>query len=252
MSWEPDFSISMEIPGLPGEPGEPTPEPDVIEPFEPEAPDEPFEPEVPTEPLRPVPPPDSEPEPEPAAGTKAKSEPKRDTAALVAAVHKRLVDGDSDEAIAEDLSLTPAQYRRVKAKMDEQAVDGFAGKTAEMQYVDYCMEQQKCLKELDDMATHFKSTRQFNAMVGAVRAKSQILGDIHKTGVQMGVIKQEASFDREVAGKRIQELSNAELREDIAKQLAGLKGIIDRFGDKPMVEAEPSPMADPGVKRVKQ
>lgn len=234
-----DFSISMELPNIPFEP-EPEPE------DEPEsgAPAEPI-PETPTKPIRPSPP---EPKPEPAA-----SRPKRDVAALVEVVRARLVDGDSDAAIAEDLDLTAAEYRRVKARMYEQAVDGLAGKTAEMQYVDYCMEQEKCLRELDDMAAHFKTTKQYNAMVGAVRAKSQILGDIHKTGVQMGVIKREPSYDREVAGVRISELNNAELRKGIADQLRSLKGIIDSFGDKPMAEVgAPSPMADPGVKRVKQ
>jgi hypothetical protein len=225
--WEPDFSISMEVPELPED----------------------------TVSLKPETVPEPEPEthpPEPAA-TKTPKRAKRDLTVLIAEVRRRLVGGDSDLAITEDLDLTAAEYRRVKAKMYAAAVDGFAGKTAEEQYVDYRLEQERCMAELDEMIKHFKSTKQYNAMVGAVRAKSQIMADIHKTGVRMGVIKQEASYDREVAGVRIAELSNKDLRETIAGELRGLKGIIERFGDKPMTEhSEPSPMADPSMKRVKQ
>lgn len=223
-----DFSISMEFPDI-----------DVGElcGLEPSLSD--LEPE-PTEP------------PEPAT-LPLSSKPKHEVEALVTEIRKRLVKGQNETSIIEEMELGRVEYRRLKARLYEQAVDGLAGKTAEQQYVDYCLEQERCVRELDDMVTHFKNSRQFNAMIGAVRAKSQILGDIHKIGVSMGVIKQEVSYDREVAGVRINDLENHELREAIANELKDLKSIIDRFGDQPITEVEePSPMADPTVKRVKQ
>jgi hypothetical protein len=219
-----------------------TPEPE-------EEPEPEFEPELEAEPV-------IEPEPEakptPASKTPLSKMRRRDVEALVDEVRRRLVEGDSDLAIAEDLSLARSEYRRIKGMMYEQAVDGFATKTAEEQYVDFCIEQEKCLRELDAMIKHFSTTKQHNAMVGAIRAKSQILSDIHRTGVKMGVVKQEASFDREVAGVRISELSNDELRSTIADELRNLKGVIDRFGEKKMIEIEePSKLSDPSIKRVK-
>lgn len=230
------FSISLDLDAVPTLPDSPEPEPEVERELEPE--------------------PEPEPEPEAAceapAARRSSARSKRDIAALVIEVRRRLVKGDGDLVIAEDLSLTPAEYRKVKAAMYEQAVAGFIDKPAEMQYVDYCLEQERCIKELEEMAKHFKSTKQYNAMVGAVRAKSQILGDMHKTGVAMGVIKKEASFDREVGGIRISELSNDDLRETIADGVRELQHIIDRFGDKPMTEVgTPSPLKDPSVRRVK-
>jgi hypothetical protein len=188
----------------------------------------------------------------PSNGT-GSSVPQRDHAALVAAIKERLIDGDSDMAIAEDLSLGKAEYRRLKQKVYDQEADGFVGKSAEEQYVDYCLGQRKCLKELDDMIEHFSDTKQYNAMVGAVRAKSQIMDSMHKTGVSMGIVKQETSHDREVGGIRLSDLNNKELRDQLANELRGLQHIIDKFGDKPMAEvAAPSPMADPAVVRQKQ
>jgi hypothetical protein len=178
--------------------------------------------------------------------------PGRDQQMLVDTIRQGLIDGAPDLKLAEDLGLTQAEYRRLKGKMYEQAVDGLVGKTAEMQYVDYQLDQARCLAELDTMIKEFSSTKQYNAMVGAVRAKSQILGDIHKTGVQMGVIKNEASWDREVAGQRVADLSTKELRTSVAAELRGLQGFIDKFEDKPMAEVDQHPpMADANVQRVK-
>lgn len=241
-----DFSISLSMPELYAEiggsqaefPSEPETEPELE-----------FEPESESEPEC-----EQEPEPAPASGRKVPLSKKRrrDVEVLVAEVRRRLVEGDSDLAIQEDLSLSRSEYRRIKGLMYDAAVDGFAGKSAEEQFVDFTIEQEKCIKELDKMIDHFSTTKQHNAMVGAIRAKSQILSDIHRTGVKMGVVKQEASYDREVAGVRISELSNDELRTTIAEGFRDLKGVIDRFGDKPMNEVEePSKLSDPNIKRVK-
>lgn len=185
-------------------------------------------------------------------GTSAAASKRREVDLLVSSIRDGIIEGKSDTAIAEELSLSQHEFRRLKTRLYEQMVDGLASKTAEIQYADYRLEQERCLRELDTMIGSFRRTRQYNAMVGAVRAKSQILGDMHKTGINMGVIKQEASFDREVAGVRISELDNADLRKMIAETLGDIKRIIDKFTDAPMGDVETlSPMADPSVARVK-
>jgi hypothetical protein len=240
-----DFSISMTTPEIIAEIEtsgvELAPEPYFVEPEPDDEPEAELEPE-----------PEPEPAPAPASKVPLSKKSRRDVEVLVEEVRRRLVDGDSDLAIAEDLSLTRVEYRRIKARMYETAIDGFSAKSAEEQFVDFTIEQEKCIQELDGMIKHFSTTKQHNAMVGAIRAKSQILSDIHRTGVKMGVVKQEASFDREVAGVRISELSNDELRKTIADELRNLKGVIDRFGEKPMSKVvEPSKLSDPTIKRVK-
>lgn len=177
----------------------------------------------------------------------------RDIQALMSEIKRRLIAGESDMIIAENLNLGRAEYRRLKTKVYDQEVDSFVGKSAEEQYVDYCFDQQRCLDDLDEMARHFKGSNNYNAMVGAIRAKSQIMEAIHKTGVAMGVIKQETSWDREVAGVRMSDLDNKELRDTLATEIRALQHVMDRFGDAPIVEVtELSPMKDPTVERVKQ
>ena len=61
----------------------------------------------------------------------------------------------------------------MKAKVYDQEVDGFSGKSAEEQYVDYCFEQQRCLDDLDALIKQSASSNQHNAMVGAIRAKGR-------------------------------------------------------------------------------
>lgn len=177
----------------------------------------------------------------------------RDVQVVVSEIRRLLIEGESDLVIAETLSLGKAEYRRMKSKVYDQEVDGFSGKSAEEQYVDYCFEQQRCLDNLDTMIKESGNTNQHNAMVGAIRAKSQILEAIHKTGVSMGIIRKEADMNREVGGVRMADLENDEVRDAIATELRKLQHSINKFGDKPMTEVKaPSPIADPGVKRVKQ
>jgi hypothetical protein len=177
----------------------------------------------------------------------------RDVQMLISEIKRMLIEGESDLAIAETLSLGKAEYRRMKAKVYDQEVDGFSGKSAEEQYVDYCFEQQKCLDSLDELIRQSASSNQHNAMVGAIRAKSQIMEQIHKTGVSMGIIKKEADMNREIGGIRVADLENDDVRDMVATELRKVQHAIDKFGDKPMTEVEaPSPIADPGVKRVKQ
>jgi hypothetical protein len=243
-----DFSISMDFDEIPKHLNGPT----AISEAVPE-PEEPQHEQAPATPKKPASPNKSKQPAKTAPGNGTNGQSARDMDILVSSIRQRLVNGESDTRIAEDLNLTPVEYRRTKRKMYQAAVDGFTGKSTEEQYVDYCLEQEKCLKELDEMIKHFTSSRQHNAMVGAIRAKSQILGDVHKTGVQMGVIKQETTWDQEVGGVRIGDLSNKELRDIIAKELRTLQHHIDKFGDKHMTEVgPPSPLADPNIKRVKR
>ncbi len=177
----------------------------------------------------------------------------RDVQIVVSEIRRLLIDGESDLVIAETLSLGKAEYRRMKAKVYDQEVDGFSGKSAEEQYVDYCFEQQKCLDNLDTLIKQSANSNQHNAMVGAIRAKSQIMEAIHKTGVSMGIIKKEADMNREIGGVRMADLENNEVRDMVATELRKVQHAIDKFGDRKMVDVKaPSPIVDPGVKRVKQ
>ena len=176
----------------------------------------------------------------------------RDDSVLVTAIRDGLIRGGSDLLISEALDLKPGKYRRLKRRLYEAEADQFQGKSAEDQFSDYRLDQERCLSELSDMVTHFKGTKQFNAMVGAVRAKSAIFDAIHKTGVSMGVIQKGASWDREIAGARVADMSNDDLRAGVAKELRSLQAFIDKFEDKPIEGARAaSAMADPAVARVK-
>lgn len=174
----------------------------------------------------------------------------RDIQALMSEIKKRLIEGEPDLLIAGDLDLGKAEYRKLKSRIYDQEVDNFIGKSAEEQYIDYCFEQRKCLNDLDEMIKG--SPNNHNAMVGAIRAKSQIMEAMHKMGVSSGVIKQDTSFDREIAGIRMSDLDTKEMRDFLKNELRQLQHIIDKYGDGPMEEIIPSPLTDPNIKRMKQ
>jgi len=67
-------------------------------------------------------------------------------------------------------------------------------------FTEYREAQLLAARELEDLAQIFRSSKQFSALVGAVKARSEILDKIIKTGQELGLIRRAAKEIR-VRGK---------------------------------------------------
>jgi hypothetical protein len=157
---------------------------------------------------------------------------------LVIELKEHLIDGLDDAQVAQEMGLTTQQYNRLKKQYYNWEIENLQSKSTEQQYIDYCIEQERCLKKLDDMVESYDKTNQYNAMVGAVRAKSQILADKVKVGTAMGLIKKQPAAEQEVAGHMIATLDNQQMRKKIANELINLQKTMVKYGDTDILKTK--------------
>lgn len=156
-----------------------------------------------------------------------------ETRSLLAELKLRLMEGDSDELIAELLGVSTARYNELKKELYRQENAEISGKSTEDVFLEYKMAQQKCLRDLDD-AMKAIPENQPNALVGAIKAKSEIIDKILKTGQDIGIITKEPERKLVLHGHVVAQLDNKELRKLIAQETNQLADALSKYGDTDM------------------
>lgn len=156
--------------------------------------------------------------------------------AAVARLRAYLAEGKSHEQCAEALGLTWGEYEKLVEKFYAIESEEVRSKPTERVYVDYCLEQRQNIADLTTLLTKFSDSNQHGAMVGAIRARSDILDKMIAKGQEFGFIakKPEAKI---IAGIMVSDLSDQDLRRHITGELANLGGLLDRFGKSPETAA---------------
>jgi hypothetical protein len=93
-------------------------------------------------------------------------------------------------------------------------------------FAEYREQQLLCAKELEDLATSFRDSRQFSALVGAVKARSDLLDKIIKVGQELGLIKRAAREISVHGAVDVRSLSVSELRVHLEKEVSGLRKLL--------------------------
>ena len=160
--------------------------------------------------------------------------------ALLAELKLRLIAGDDDEDIRSLLDVSVARYNELKKELYRQEQAGLSSKTTEDVYLEYKWAQSKCITDLDAAILEIPEN-QPNAKVGAIKARSDIIDKILRTGQDMGIISKEPERKLVIHGHVVAQMSNAELRAAIAKETNQLAGAIARYGD---VDMDGNPIGD--------
>lgn len=144
---------------------------------------------------------------------------------------KALLAGGSSDLDAEiEMGLDHVVYLALKREMYAQDKIDLHGKSTEEVFIDYRLAQEGCIKELNGMISKFETSRQYNAMVGAVRAKADIYDRIIARGQEFGVLEKVPEKKQVIAGVMVAGLDNNELRQTIAKLLVDVDGITKKYG----------------------
>jgi hypothetical protein len=157
----------------------------------------------------------------------------------IATIYGRLSEGKDDREVIEEMGISAEDYAALKAAMFEAKADQLRGTPIEHIYVTYMINQIHNVKDLTGMITDFKTTKQYNAMVGAVRVRSEIYDKLVKTGQDMGLIRREPNRTEIIAGVVVADLTNQQLKKAIVGELADLNKLMKRYGDGKIVEMEP-------------
>lgn len=167
--------------------------------------------------------------------------------------------GKDDDEIAELLGVTPDQLEQIKKEMLAQEAERLTSRDGEEIYADYVLQQLACIRDLVRLQRDFRESKNTSAMVGAIRARSEIIDKIVDRGQDLGFINKAPERKHITGGVLVAEMSNAELRKAIATELQAVQVMMKEVGGGGMdlleVTAGPLhrelPELDPDLSRFK-
>lgn len=176
---------------------------------------------------------------------------RRDKLLLASQIHAELVKGTPEDEICDLLGLDRDAYGYARAFMLQERANAVRSLSSDQQFVDYKISQERNIKDLDDLIANLNEQTQYNALVGALRLRSEIQDKIVTRGQEFGVISKVPDRKEIVAGIVVAEMSTSDLRNLIAGQLSELRGMIEKFGDADIRALEPGQLhrGDPEPER---
>lgn len=146
----------------------------------------------------------------------------------------RIYEGDTDEEIMTMLGIsTVGRYNELKRELYRQEAAEVTNKTVEDIFLEYKWAQEKCMRDLDDAMKGIPEN-QPNALIGAIKAKSDIIDKVLKTGQEIGVINKEPERKVIIHGHVVAQMDNNSLRKLIAQETNLLADAISKYGDTDM------------------
>jgi len=142
-----------------------------------------------------------------------------------------LGEGMADEDARHAMGLNQTDFAELREKMFKHKAQELKDRPTEHAYVEYLIAQRANLADLTHMIENFKSTKQYNAMVGAVRARSDILNNLIAKGQEFGLLEKRPEEKRIIAGVMIAQLSNKQLTSLVTRELGQLNKLVEKFGD---------------------
>lgn len=146
-------------------------------------------------------------------------------------VYEEKEKGLDDTEIMDVLGVDPEDYQEVLSLMFSTKGEEVRRKTTEEHYVAYCLEQRKCINDIDELTKNLNEKTQYNAIVGAIRLRSDIIDKMVTRGQEFGLIAKAAEKRQITHGIVLADLSDKDLKKKIAEQLTDMEGLVKRFGD---------------------
>ena len=150
--------------------------------------------------------------------------------AQLAIIRSQKQDGQTDEEIAMELGLPWEDYEKLLSKFYDLESEAIRTRPTEKVYVDYVNDQLANIRDLTKILDTFNTTKQHSAMVGAIRARSEIQDKVIKMGQEFGFIDKRPDT-RFVAGVLVHKLSDNELKSSIEEKLGALAALQAEFGE---------------------
>jgi len=149
---------------------------------------------------------------------------------------KRLIGQNrTDDEIMEELGLSLNELRYYRKLMFKVGAEELRETSTEESYLDYCIRQRENLRELDKAIKNFQGSRQYNALVGAIKAKADILNDMVDKGQALGFLDKVPDRLQVLAGIQLKDMSSKQMRDQLEKYLLEIKGMAGELKGKPGV-----------------
>lgn len=164
-----------------------------------------------------------------------------------------LAEGLDDDAIGERFGLGWQDIEELKRRFLDQEAETLRTRSTEHTYAIYVTEQRQCLGDLDDLINEYRggeedgdskkdSKKNASAVIGAVRARSDIIDRIMKMGQEVGLIERKSDGKSLAAGAAITQMTNVQIRQYIITEMGHFNDLMARFGDKSIEVMDPGPL----------
>lgn len=154
-------------------------------------------------------------------------------------IYGLLCTGVDEADVLDEMGITATEYEGLKAAMFEAKTQEVHSKPIEHVYIEYMIEQLRNISDLNDIIANYRKTKQATALVGAIRARSEITDKLITRGQEFGLIKKVANRNEIVAGLVIANLTNQELKKEITGGLNLLNEMIGKYGDRNIIDVTP-------------
>jgi hypothetical protein len=149
-----------------------------------------------------------------------------------------LVEGVSDEDARSRMCLDLATYHKVKTHMLDGKAREIRNLPPEHVYVQYVLDQAQNIRTLTHQLERFEATKQYNAMVGAIRLRADLYDRILAKGQECGVIDKQPERHEVIAGIVVADLNNRQLRGHLRRELKAITEMMEGYGDVPFLDVE--------------
>ena len=164
---------------------------------------------------------------------------RREMLEYAANIYYHMVQGKKDGWIKKHLDLDSDDYAACKHIMLEEKSEHIRNQPREHYFIEYEAEQRRNIKDLDGLIKNLDTQSQYNALVGAIRLRSDITDKIVDRAIDFGLVKKEAAKHEVIGGVIIAQLDAAGLRKAIIDNTKELSGLMSRYGEKDFAALPP-------------
>lgn len=161
---------------------------------------------------------------------------------LAATIKEMILGGNTDDEIMSTLGLSAESYSEAKRYMLDSGVADLQGLTREHHFVMYSMVQDRNIRDLDNLIGKMDSTRAHNALVGAIRLRSDISDRKMQMAFDLGVISKKPSQTEIIGGVAVVHMSADDLRKEIRGHAEATTGMMARYGEVSLMDIDPGPI----------
>lgn len=163
-------------------------------------------------------------------------------AALTAAIltlKGHIAAGTDDVETAIEMGLSAEELASLKREMLRQMEAEIRQRDNPEWFALYKLDQDRNIADLTRMIGEFHTSKQYNAMVGAIRTRAQIQDNVIKMGFDLGVIEKEPERKEIVGIGVVAEMSLAELKKALATEVTGFTEMVERHRPISIIDMEP-------------
>lgn len=150
-------------------------------------------------------------------------------------------EGQRDSDIADELDLSIEDFTQLKRRIYAEEIVSVSDRPVEEIYIDYRLQMFGAANDLSDISHEARKARQFQAAMGAVKARAAIIDKVIERGQDMGVIPRAAKRHEVVGGLLVASLTDKELVEQISATSKTARELMSRYGGDRNLKDLPPP-----------